>query len=93
MARKSIRDAAGEGVTSMVQRSIDARAYEAAKHAQDAQDAQSTPTVRLNLRVPADVKEWLYEAAYNESTPTRHVSATAYLTELVRADRDRHKRK
>lgn len=90
MARKSIRDAAGEGATSMVQRSIDARAYEAAKHAQD---AQSTPTVRLNLRVPADVKEWLYEAAYNESTPTRHVSATAYLTELVRADRDRHKGK
>ena len=87
MARKSIRDAAGEGANSMVQRSIDRRAHEAAK------DAQSTPTVRLNLRVPADVKEWLYEAAYNESTPTRHVSATAYLTELVRADRDRHKGK
>ena len=90
MARKSIRDAAGEGANSMVQRSIDRRAHEAAK---DAQDAQSTPTVRLNLRVPADVKEWLYEAAYNESTPTRHVSATAYLVELVRADRDRHKGK
>ena len=88
MARKSIKDAAGEGANSLFQRSLDRRTYEATK---DVQDAQDTSTVRLNLRVPADVKEWLYEAAYNESTPTRHVSATAYLVELVRADRDRHK--
>ena len=88
--RPSIKEAAGMGANSMVQRAIDRRAHEAA---QDAQGAQDTATVRLNLRVPADVKEWLYEAAYNESTPTRHVSATAYLVELVRADRDRHKGK
>lgn len=90
MARKSIRDAAGEGANSMVQRSIDRRAHEAAK---DAQDAQGVEYVRMTLRVPTDVKEWLYEAAFSESTPTRRVSATAYLVELVRADRDRHKGK
>ena len=88
--RKSLKDAAGDGANSTFQRSLDRRAHEAA---QNVQDAQNTATVRLNLRVPADVKEWLYEAAYNESTPTRHVSATAYLVELVRADREAHKGK
>lgn len=90
MARKSIRDAAGEGANSMVQRSIDRHAQEATK---DAQDAQGVEYVRMTLRVPTDVKEWLYEAAFSESTPTRRVSATAYLVELVRADRDKHKGK
>lgn len=44
--------------------------------------------VRLNLRVPKDVKDWLYEASFGESTATRRVSATSYLIELVRADRE-----
>ena len=87
--RQSIREAA-EGANSVMQRAIDRRAWEAA---QDAQDAPDTHLVRLNLKVPQDVKDWLYEASFNESTPTRRVSATAYLTELVRADRDRHKGK
>ena len=85
MARKSIKDAAGEGANSMFQRSLDRHAM------QDAQDTQGVEYARMTLRVPKDVKEWLYEAAYNESTPTRHVSATAYLVELVRADREAHK--
>lgn len=86
-ARKSIKDAAGEGANSTFQRSLDRHAQ------QDAQDAQGVEYVRMTLRVPSDVKEWLYEAAFNESTPTRRVSATAYLVELVRADREAHKGK
>ena len=85
--RPSIKEAAGMGANSVVQRSMDRRAHEAA------QDAQGVEYVRMTLRVPTDVKEWLYEAAFSESTPTRRVSATAYLVELVRADRDRHKGK
>lgn len=90
--KQSIREAAGAGANSIFQRSIDSRAYNA-KDVQDVDNTQNTDMVRLNLRVPKDVKEWLYQAAYNESTPTRHVSATAYLVELVRADRDRHESK
>lgn len=88
--RPSIKEAAGMGANSMVQRSMDRHAQEAAK---DAQDAQGVEYVRMTLRVPTDVKEWLYEAAFSESTPTRRVSATAYLVELVRADRDKQKGK
>lgn len=44
--------------------------------------------VRMNLRVPKDVKDWLYEASFRESTATRRMSATSYLVELVRSDRD-----
>jgi hypothetical protein len=90
MARKSIKDAASMGANSEFQRALDRHAQEAAK---DAQDAQGDEYVRMTLRVPTDVKEWLYEAAFSESTPTRRVAATAYLVELVRADRDRHKGK
>lgn len=49
---------------------------------------QKDDFVRLNLRVPKDVKDWLYEASFRESTATRRISATSYLTELVRSDRD-----
>lgn len=51
---------------------------------------QKDDFVRLNLRVPKDVKDWLYEASFNESTATRRVSATQYLVELVRMDRNNH---
>lgn len=49
---------------------------------------QKDDFVRMSLRVPKDVKEWLYEASFRESTATRRVSATSYLTELVRSDRN-----
>jgi hypothetical protein len=49
---------------------------------------QEDDFVRMNLRVPKDVKEWLYEASFRESTATRRMSATSYLVELVRSDRD-----
>lgn len=52
--------------------------------------ADGNEFVRLNLRVPKDVKDWLYQASFNESTATRRISATSYLTEIVRRDRNNY---
>lgn len=55
--------------------------------------AQDAPVLmeRLNLKIPADIKAYLYAAAYRESSPTKTVSLTEYLCELVRADMEKHK--
>ena len=42
--------------------------------------------VRLNLKVPVEIKKYLYAAAYRESTPEKMVSMTEYLCNLVRKD-------
>ena len=48
--------------------------------------------VRLNLKVPADVKEYLTIAAAKASIEKRRtISLTEYLCDLVAADRERHK--
>ena len=92
MAKKSMKTAAAQG-TSV----FDAIAT---GYVQDVQDAQNTVDVqdvksvqyeRLNLRIPADIKEYLYEAAFRESTAKKSVSVTEYLCELVRADMEKHK--
>ena len=57
----------------------------------DVQDVKSVQYERLNLRIPADIKEYLYEAAFRESTAKKSVSVTEYLCELVRADMEKHK--
>ena len=49
---------------------------------------QKEQYVRMNIRVPTDVRDWLYEASFNMSTPDKRVSATAYLVDLIRKDRD-----
>lgn len=50
-----------------------------------------SPTERLNLRIPTDIKEYLYAAAYRESSPKKTVSVTEYLCQIVREDMERHK--
>lgn len=47
---------------------------------------------RLNLKIPKRIKDYLYEASWQESTPTRRVSVTAYLVELVERDMQEHDR-
>lgn len=42
--------------------------------------------VRMNLKVPAEIKRYLYAAAYRESTPENMVSMTEYLCSIVRKD-------
>lgn len=47
--------------------------------------------VRLNLKVPADIKEYLTIAAAKASiAQRRQISFTEYLCELVAADREQH---
>lgn len=63
---------------------------------QDTPATKSTPAVqreRLSLRLPVDVKEYLQEAAYRESTPAHSVSITEYLVKLVREDKAKHQHK
>ena len=47
--------------------------------------------VRLNLRIPEDIREYLQAAAYRESSPKKRVSITEYLCQLVRQDMERNK--
>ena len=72
-------------------------------HVQEVQDAQDRPArgrpkkldgpelVRLNLRIPLEIKEYLQEAAYLASSPKKIVSLTEYLCDLVRQDREKRK--
>ena len=61
------------------------------------QDTQSTPKApkpeyyRFNLKMPLEYKDYLQAAAYRASSPTKTVTITEYICELVRADMERHK--
>lgn len=44
---------------------------------------------RLNLSLPIDCKNHLQEAAFRESTPTKRISVTGYLINLIREDMQR----
>ena len=46
---------------------------------------------RLNLKIPAEIKEYLQVRAYEESSAKHTVSLTEYLCDLVRADMEKHK--
>lgn len=50
----------------------------------------SQPMERLNLKIPVDVKEYLYAAAYRASSSKKQVSVTEYLCKIVREDMERH---
>ena len=63
---------------------------------QDTQDTQSTPKApkleyyRFNLKMPLKYKEYLQAAAYRASSPTKTVTITEYICELVRADMEKN---
>ena len=64
---------------------------------QDTQDTQRTPKApkpeyyRFNLKMPLEYKDYLQAAAYRASSPTKTVTITEYICELVRADMERQK--
>ena len=64
---------------------------------EDTQDTQRTPKApkpeyyRFNLKMPLEYKDYLQAAAYRASSPTKTVTITEYICELVRADMERHK--
>ena len=101
MAKKSMKAAATAG-TSVFDTIAQGAQY--AQDVQDVQDVQSVEAVqpvkektaaprmeRLNLKIPAEVKEYLQAAAYRESSAKHIVSLTEYLCNLVYADMERHK--
>ena len=64
---------------------------------QDTQDTQSTQKApkpeyyRFNLKMPLEYKDYLQAAAYRASSPTKTVTITEYICELVRADMEKNR--
>ena len=64
--------------------------------AEDMQDTQCTPKApkpeyyRFNLKMPLEYKDYLQAAAYRASSPTKTVTITEYICELVRADMEKN---
>lgn len=100
MAKKGFNTAATEGA------SVLDRLTSGAQHVQDAKDVQYVQDVkdvkntnkegvelaRLNLKIPAELKEYLTVAAAKASIDQRrNISLTQYLCDLVTADMERHK--
>ena len=62
----------------------------------DTQDTQNTPKAakpeyyRFNLKMPLEYKDYLQAAAYRASSPTKTVTITEYICELVRADMEKN---
>ena len=62
----------------------------------DTTDTHDTPKTakpeyyRLNLKMPLEYKDYLQAAAYRASSPTKTVTITEYICELVRADMEKN---
>ena len=59
----------------------------------DTQDTLKTPKpeyYRFNLKMPLEYKDYLQAAAYRASSPTKTVTITEYICELVRADMEKN---
>lgn len=78
----------------------DTQGVKAVLYTQDTQDTKSTldvnkegvPLARLNLKIPAELKEYLTVAAAKASIKQRrNISLTEYLCQVVREDMERHK--
>lgn len=107
MAKKSIKDTAAAGTSVFnqilegnIQDAPDVSDVQDVQDVPKVQDApkrtgrppKTTPPLeRLNLKIPPEIKAYLQAAAYRESSPTKTVSLTEYLCELVRADMEKHK--
>ena len=100
---KGFTGAANEGasvldrLTSGAQHTQDTKNVQDVKNAQNAKDVKDTnkegvELARLNLKIPAELKEYLTVAAAKASIDQRrNISLTQYLCDLVTADMERHK--
>ena len=63
---------------------------------EDTQDTRRTPKApkpeyyRFNLKMPLEYKDYLQAAAYRASSPTKTVTITEYICELIRADMEKN---
>ena len=100
---KGFTGAANEGasvldrLTSGAQHAQDAKDAQDVKNVKDTKDVKDTnkegvELARLNLKIPAELKEYLTVAAAKASIDQRrNISLTQYLCDLVTADMERHK--
>ena len=100
---KGFTGAANEGASvldrlaSGAQHTQDAKDVQDVKNVKDAKDAKDTnkegvELARLNLKIPAELKEYITVAAAKASIDQRrNISLTQYLCDLVTADMERHK--
>lgn len=86
MARKSMKDAAAQGAS--VFNAIAVGNVQSVPDVQDVPHVQGKPQLeRLNLKIPAEIKEYLNVAAAKASiAQRRNISLTEYLIQLVRED-------
>lgn len=98
MAKKSMKDAAAAGTSVFDQ--IASGHVQSAENVTDVQDVKNVkdvnkkgePLERLNLKIPAEIKEYLTVAAAKASIDQRrNISLTQYLCDLITADMERHK--
>ena len=93
MAKKSMKDAAAAGTSVFdqiangnVQSVQDAIDVQDVKNVKDV-NKKGEPLERLNLKIPAEIKEYLTVAAAKASiAQRRNISLTEYLIQLVRED-------
>lgn len=97
MAKKSMKDAAAAGTSVFDQ--IASGNVQSVQDVTDAQDVKNVkdvnkkgePLERLNLKIPAEIKEYLTVAAAKASiAQRRNISLTEYLCDLVRADKEKN---
>ena len=93
MAKKSMKDAAAAGTSVFDQ--IASGNVQSVQDVADVQDVKNVKDVnkkgesleRLNLKIPAEIKEYLTVAAAKASiAQRRNISLTEYLIQLVRED-------
>ena len=93
MAKKSMKDAAAAGTSVFDQ--IASGNVQSVQDVTDVQDVKNVkdvnkkgePLERLNLKIPAEIKEHLTVAAAKASIEQRrNISLTEYLIQLVRED-------
>lgn len=93
MAKKSMKDAAAAGTSVFDQ--IASGHVQSAENVTDVKDVKNVkdvskkgePLERLNLKIPAEIKEYLTVAAAKASiAQRRNISLTEYLIQIVRED-------
>lgn len=60
---------------------------------QDTRDTKDTKKeyYRFNLKMPMEYKDYLQEAAYKASSPTKTITITEYICNLIAEDMERSK--
>ena len=69
---------------------IDTEDTQDTQDTQDTRDTQKPEYYRFNLKMPLEYKDYLQAAAYRASSPTKTVTITEYICELVRADMEKN---